>query len=174
MVRVTEACHGDGPSHIPVESPFINQQSHQLRHADGGVRVVELHGKALGEAFDRYIGQVEQTQHVLQRAGHEEILLRQAQPLADRRFVVGIEHLGHRFRDQFFVHRLVVIADVERLEVERLDRLGTPQPQRIAGVDAITLDRRIVCDALHHSVRYPAHALTARSHPGNTRCGRPN
>ena len=46
--------------------------------------------------------------------------------LADRRFVVGIEHLGHRFRDQFFVHRLVIIADVEGLEVERFDGLGTP------------------------------------------------
>ena len=76
--------------------------------------------------------------------------------LPDLGLVVGIEHLGDGLRDDLLVHRPVVVAGVEGLEVERLDRLGPPQPQHVAGVDAVALDRRVVGDALHHALRHPA------------------
>ncbi len=62
---------------------------------------------------------------------HEEVLLLQPQFLALRGFVVRIEHLGHVLGDNLLVHRAVVVAAVEHREVERLRRLGLPQPQRV-------------------------------------------
>jgi len=53
VVGVAKARHGEGPGCVPVEAAHIHQQAHQFGHADGGMGVVELHGKALGEAFDR-------------------------------------------------------------------------------------------------------------------------
>jgi hypothetical protein len=59
-----------------------------------------------------------QSDHVLQRAGNEEILLRQAQPLARFGLVIRVKHFGNGFRYDFFVYRAIVIADVERFEIE--------------------------------------------------------
>ena len=50
---------------------------------------------------------------------------------------------------------------VERREVERLDGLGLPKPQRVAGADAVAGDRRVVGDALHYRLGNPAHAKSA-------------
>ena len=46
-------------------------------------------------------------------------MLRQTEPLSRFRLVVGIENLADRFRRDFLLDRLVVIADVEGLQVER-------------------------------------------------------
>ena len=53
------------------------------------------------------------------------------QLLAGLGLVVRIEHLGDRLRRDLLVDGAVVVADVERVEVERLGRLGLPQPQHV-------------------------------------------
>ena len=63
------------------------------------------------------------------------------------RLVVRIEHLRDRLRLHLVLDRAVVVAVVERREVERLDGLGFPQAQRVAGADAVAEDRRVVGDA---------------------------
>ena len=50
---------------------------------------------------------------------------------------------------------------VEGIEVERLDGLGFPKAQRVAGADAVAGDRRVVGDAAHLRLRNPAHAEAA-------------
>ena len=50
----------------------------------------------------------------------------------------------------------VVVALVERLEVEGLRGLRAPQPQHVRGVHAVAEDRGVVGDALHHAVGQPA------------------
>ena len=75
------------------------------------------------------------------------------------RFVVRIQHFRDRFRLHLVVHRAVVVAVIERLEVERFDGLGFPKPQRVAGGDAVAGDRRVVGHAAHFGLRNPAHAI---------------
>ena len=74
-----------------------------------------------------------QADHVLQRAGDEEILLRQPQSLARFGLVIRIEHFGDGFRYDFFVYRAVVIADVKRFEIERFGGFRLPQAQQVRG-----------------------------------------
>ena len=76
--------------------------------------------------------------------------------------VIRIEHLGDVFGADLVVHRAVVVAVVEGGEVERFHCLGLPQPQRIAGADAETEDRRVIGHALDDGARDPAHAVAAQ------------
>ena len=102
-----------------------------------------------------------QSDHVLQRAGDEEVLLRQPQLLAGFRLVVRIEHLGDGFRRDLLVHGAVVVADVERFEIEGLGGLGLPQAQQVRGGHAVAGHGRVVGDALDHLLGKPAHAISA-------------
>jgi len=60
---------------------------------DRGVRVVELDGKALVKGFQGLSPHEVEPQHVLERAGDEEVLLGEAKKLADLRLVVGYRTL---------------------------------------------------------------------------------
>ena len=55
-------------------------------------------------------------------------LSRSTLPCCD--FVVGVEHLRDCLRRHLVLDRAVVVAVVERSEVERLDGFGFPKPQR--------------------------------------------
>ena len=94
------------------------------------MRVIELHGDLVGEivptiAFDPLVA----TDHVLQRTGHEEILLNQAQFFAVLGFVVRIKHLRNRFAVRFLTNRFDVTAFVERFEIELFFSVGCPEAQ---------------------------------------------
>ena len=52
VVGVGDRPGGDVPGFVPIHMAVVNQQSHQLRHGNGGVRVVELNGPVLGEVLD--------------------------------------------------------------------------------------------------------------------------
>ena len=161
MVRVGERRARDLPRFVPAESMLIHEQPHQLGHRNRWMRVVKLHGPLFVESRGRAAEQRVDAQHVLQRATREKELLLEPEHLAPVRFVVRVEH----FRDGLGLHlvldRAVVVAVVEGLEVERLDRLGLPKAQRVAGVDAVAEDRRIVGDALDLGLGNPAHAKAA-------------
>ena len=58
--------------------------------------------------------------------------------------------------------RTVVVAVVERGEIERFDRFGLPKPQDVASADAVAGDRRVVGDALHYRLGNPADAKSAQ------------
>ena len=98
---------------------------------------------------------------VLQRARHEEVLLQQAQPLADLGLVVRVQHLGDGLRGDLVLDRLVVVAGVECVQRERLDGPRAPQRQHVAGVHAVTLDRGVVGDALDAPAGHPPDAVAA-------------
>ena len=82
---------------------LVDQQAHQLGDGDRRMRVVQLHGELLVEALQRNLLPAHDAQHVLQRAGDEEVLLLQPQLLALDRLVVRIEHLGDVLRDDLLV-----------------------------------------------------------------------
>ena len=73
-----------------------------------------------------------QPDHVLQRAADEEIvLLRQPKSLPGLRLVIRIEDFGDCFGGNLCVHGTVVVADVERVEVEGLSGFGLPQTEQV-------------------------------------------
>ena len=122
------------------------------------MRVVQLHRERLRQALDALALHLEQSQHVLERARHEEVLLREPQALAGLRLVVRIEHLRERLGDDLLADGAVVVADVEVLEVEGLDGLALPESQRVARVDVVAGHRDIARDPLDPVRRQPAHA----------------
>ena len=93
--------------------------------------------------------------HVLQRTGHEEVLLLEPQALPFDPFVVRVEHLRDVLRTDLLVDGAVVLALVEGVEIERLARLRGPQAKQVDGVDVIAGDRRVVGDPHHHLIRDP-------------------
>ena len=161
VIRVGEGRASHRPRFVPAERVFVHEQAHQLRDGDRGVRVVELHGPFFVEGRGRAAEQRLDAQHVLQRAAREKELLLEPEHLALVRFVVRVEHFGDRLRLDFVLDRAVVVALVERSEVERLDGLGFPKPQRVAGANAVAGDRRVVGDAAHLRLWNPAHAEAA-------------
>ena len=75
----------------PLQVAVVDQQTHQFRHGDGGVGVVEQRGQC---GSPPQAALIEAAQHVLQGAAHEEVLLLQAQPTSFIGAVVGVKHLG--------------------------------------------------------------------------------
>ena len=69
----------------------------------------------------------------MERAADEEVLLLQAQFLAEIEAVVGVEDLGEVFRPDFAADGGDVVAGVEVFEVELLRRLAAPQAQGVDG-----------------------------------------
>ena len=161
VVGVGEGVPRHVPGGVPVHLVFVHQQAHQFGHGDGRVGVVELHGPFLVELVERPFQQQMDANHVLQRAAHEEELLLEAEGLALDDLVVRVEHLGDVLRMHLVLDRAVVIAVVEGGEIERLDRLGLPEPEVVAGAHAVAEDRSVVGHALDDGVRNPAHAVTA-------------
>ena len=93
VVRVAAGLPGNRPGLIPVHRVLVHEETHQLGHRDGRVRVVQLDGPVRAEICQGPLLRQVETDHVLQRARHEEMLLRQPELLAGDRLVIGVEHL---------------------------------------------------------------------------------
>ena len=144
---------------IPRNAMLVDEQTHQLGHRDGGMGVVELHGELLVESLQRNLLAAHDANHVLQGTRDEEVLLLEPQFLALDGLVVGIENLGEILRDDLLVHRAVVVATIEHLEIERLGRFRAPQSKRVGRVRVVAENRRVVRDADHDALGQPAHAM---------------
>ena len=69
------------PGLVPAELRFVEQDAHQLGDGHRRVRVVELDGDLLGQRAPVGVAAAEAPHEVGQRAGDQEILLHEAQPL---------------------------------------------------------------------------------------------
>jgi hypothetical protein len=125
------------------------------------VRVVQLRGPVRIELVEGLAPHQVQTDHVLEGAGDEEELLREPQFLSCFGLVVRIEHFRNRLRRDFLVDRAVVVANVERLEIEGFSGLRLPQPQQVRGGRPISGHRRVVSDTLDHFLRNPPYSIPA-------------
>ena len=139
----------------------VHEEPHQLGHRHRGVRVVELDGVLLVEGGEVLLSLLVDADHVLERAGHEEVLLLEPQPLAPHHLVVGVEDLGDVLRVHLLVHRAPVVPLVEGVEVEGLGGLRLPEAQEVRRAVAVAEDRHVVGDAAHDALRHPAHAVAA-------------
>ena len=77
VVGKGEGLAGDIPRLFPLHGVLVDQKAHQLGDGDGGVGVVELHGKLVVKALQAVGALPVEPHHVLQRAGDEEVLLLQ-------------------------------------------------------------------------------------------------
>ena len=174
VIRVGEGRARHLPRFVPAERVFIDEQPHQLGDRDRRMRVVELHGPFFVEVRGRAAEQRVDAQHVLQRAAREKELLLEPQLLAAMRLVVRVEHFGDGLRSHLVLDGAVVVAVVEGREVERLDGLGFPQAQRVAGADAVAEDRRVVGDAAHLGLRESSARDSGPARPSNASVRPPN
>ena len=77
VVRVPARPLGNRPRRIPVHEVLVDQQAHQLGDGDGRMRVVQLRSPMRIEVRESLAAHQVQANHVLQRAGDEEVLLLQ-------------------------------------------------------------------------------------------------
>src|ERR1700677_1558173 len=79
MIGVSEYPGGDRPALGPTEIVFVDEQTHELRDRQRGMRVVQLNGDRFGQRLERSAFAEMARENVLQTRAHEEVLLLQAQ-----------------------------------------------------------------------------------------------
>jgi hypothetical protein len=126
------------------------------------MRVVHLHGQRARQLLERaFLGQM-RGEDVLNARAHEEVLLLEAQLLALRRRVVRIQHAREVFGFDLVFDRGRVVAFVEVLDVERLQRARRPQAQMIDGRAAISGHELIEPHREHIVSLHPARSRDSR------------
>ena len=138
---------GDLPGLVPRQVLFVHQRAHQFDDRECGVRIVHLHRNLIGEIGDiRVLFQVP-AEHVANRAGHQKILLHQAQFPAGRAGVRRVQDLGDFFRFDLVFERAQVIALVENPDIEALRGACGKEPQDVDRAAAASHDGDIVRNA---------------------------
>ena len=93
VVGIGECPAGEVPGLVPAESALVHEQSHELRHTEGRVSVVDMYRHLVGQIVQCLVLAQMLRQDALQGSRHEEVLLLQPE-LLSRDMVVGrIEHL---------------------------------------------------------------------------------
>ena len=156
VIGVAEGALRDVPGQRPFHGEIIHQQAHQFGDGDRRMGVIQLDREFFVEALGRNFLHADDAQHVLQRAGHEEVLLFEPQLLALHLLVVRVQHLGQILASHFLIDRAVMVAAIEDREIEGFRRLGAPQAQRVRGVGAVAEDGRVVGHAVDDAIRDPA------------------
>ena len=136
VVRVGQGPLREVPRLLPAELRLVEQDAHQLRHRQGGMGIVELDRDLVGKLAPVGVVAAETAHEVGQRAGDQEIFLREAQPLSHLGGVVRVEHAGQRLRRDAADQGADEVARAELLEVEVVVRRGAPQPQAVDGLAA--------------------------------------
>ena len=116
---------------------------------DSRMGIVELDRHFVGQDCQIAVLLQMAAHDVLQRGRGEEILLAQPQFLAGRRRISRIEHPGQAFGLVAFAQRADMVAGIERIEQDRVDRLGSPQAQRVDALRPPADDRRVKRDGNH-------------------------
>ena len=119
------------------------KQAHEFGNRHGRVGVVELDRDLVRQGGEVGVLLQMAAQDVLQRGGGEEELLAQAQLLAGRGGIGRIKHAGEAFGLVAFAQRADVVAGIEGVEQDRVDRMGGPEPQRVDALGAPADDRRV-------------------------------
>ena len=137
VVRVGKSPLGQRPCLVPAKVRFVQENSHQLGDGHRRVGVVELDGDFLGKRIPVGVAAAETPHQVGQRAGHQEILLHEAQPLPHARGIIGIQYPRQGLGRERLGLRADKIAGAESLKIEIIRRCGGPEPKRIDRLAAV-------------------------------------
>ena len=128
VVGVGEGAPADVEGFVPAVAALVQQNAHQLGDGQGGMGVVQLDGRLLGQGVQAAeLGQMVLAD-VADGSGGQKVLLAQAQDLALHVVVVGVEDLADELRRGVLADGVAVLAGVEALHVE-VRRFGLPQAQ---------------------------------------------
>ena len=105
--------------------------------------VVQLDCRLVGQGADILVELYVAAQDVLNGSGGEEILLPQSQFLPGLVRICGIQHAHQAGGTRFAFQRAYVIACVECIQLDRVQRVGRPQAQGVHPLAAPAHDRRI-------------------------------
>jgi len=161
VIGVVEDARGDAPRRLPRDAVLVDQEPHELRHGNRGMRIVELDRDVIGQRFHGKLLRPMTAQQVLQRRGGEEELLPQPQVLARGRFVARIQHAGDRLQPHPVGERADVIATVEIEQRQGVGGACGPQPQRVDVTPAPAGDRGVESDRVDGFGRFPTAAPVA-------------
>ena len=161
MVGVAQGLAGNIPGPVPIIKMLIHQEAHQLRHGNGRMSIIELALEVFKEIIQAVVDKQVDTDHVLQGAGHEKILLFQPQLFPLELFVIGVEDLGDGFGINFVFHCAVVVTGIEVFKVKGGVRLRAPQPEQVNIVDLKAGNRCVVGNSGDHPGRNPAYPSVA-------------
>ena len=178
VVGVGDRVRGDLPRRPPRHAVQVDQNAHQLRHGDRGMRVVEL---------DRTLSARSAPCRTAPRAGargpaarprRRNIPAAAAVPVRPAS-IPRVEHARDRLGAGALRQRADVVAAVEVVEPDRIGRLRAPQAERVDAVAAPAGDRRVVGDRHHFFLRLPDVTAPCRPAPAprspcrRSRCDRP-
>ena len=147
MIRVGQRFLCDLPGPVPPQIGFIEQNPHQLGNSQGRVSIVELDSNFLWKPAPIGITVPEAPNQIGERAGHQEILLHEAEGLSHARGVVRIQHSGQGFGREGFGQGADEITAAEFLKIEKIGCGCGPEPKRIDGLASIAHHRAIERDA---------------------------
>ena len=160
VVGVADGARREIPRLVPLHALLIDEDAHELGDDERGVGFVEMDEHLVRERLPAGVRLLVAAEDVLERTGDEEILLAEAEFLAGRRVVVGVEDLGEVLGEHLRLDGLDVRALVEVGEVELVYGLRAPEAEGVHGV-AVADDRQIVRNALDLLRRLPAPLLAA-------------
>jgi len=144
VVGVAEDLARDGPGRDPAEAVLVDEQAHQLGHADGRVRVIEVDGHLVGQIGEpAVLGQVA-GQDVLDAGAGEEVFLAQAQFAPGGCAVVGVEHPTDVLVLVLELGRACIVAGVEGVQVDLRRCHGLPQAQGADAFGAVAGDDHVI------------------------------
>ncbi len=152
VVGVGQGAAGDIPGIVPVKVVLIQQQAHQLGHAQGRMGVVDVDGDLFGQVFQGAVGLEMLSQNGLQRGGAQQILLLQPQPLALDMVVGGVKDLGDGLGHGVLLQGADVVAPGEGRHVKALGQLGGPEHQLVHGLGVVAGDVEVVGHCHHGGI----------------------
>ena len=144
VVGVGQGIAGDLPGLIPTVVVLVQQQTHQLGHAQSGVGVIDVDGHLVGQVVQTAIGLQVLAQNGLEGGRYQQILLAQAQPLASDVIIGRVEDFGDDLGHGVALQSLGVVAPGESGHIEAAGRLGAPQHQLVHGVGVVAGNIHVV------------------------------
>ena len=147
VVRVAARGHRRLPGAVPGHPLEVDEDAHQLRDRDRGVRVVQLDRVLRRELVEVLVRLLVAPNDVGDRTGDEEVLLLETQIAPRLVVVVRVEDLRDDLARVLVLDRAHVVAVVEDLEVELVARARLPEAQCVHGVVPEACDRGVERDA---------------------------
>ena len=140
---------GDIPGLVPFQLVVVQQDPHKLRHRQGGMGVVHVEDHLLRKPVDVLVGLHVLLYRPLEGGGHEEILLSETELLSGHVVVIGIEYVHDGLCQAGLLHRSLIVALIELLQLEGLDGLRIPYPQGVDHSIVIAHDGDIIGNGIY-------------------------
>ena len=168
VVGVAHDLRHDVPGVVPLELLLVDEDTHELGAAHGGVRVVGVDSHKLRQQLPvRAVLFLKGVKKAVDAGRYKQVLLLQTQQAAVLAGVVGVEDGADGLGLGALGVGQGVVAAVEGLKVKvLLDRLGGPDAQLVDGLSGIAHDGDVVGDGqdvlrVHRAVERAAVLLKA-------------